>query len=439
MPKPKYNYTIFSIKRLLEDVLSKANIKILTIADCEILSAILLNEKIILSKDTIARLYKIIPTKSIPYKNTLDKLCTYIGYNNWDNFYIQFRKENDENTVLNDIKTDIIKDNELLLLKYCIEDNAFNPVINYLNKISETLEDPISSASYKIANLLGYSIRQNKLAQKTLIPVITKNEVFREMFYTWWVDMDGLDSYYAHYIKQTYLKHIHPNDRDYMLNEIWAYSMLMYNALYAENLKKFAKYAYVLFHKYNAEEIILSGRINFYPFARFHSNHIIYHSLLKNASSSWFENKLLFIKNELQKTEKQFQIVIVSHIVEAFVIAGKHELAMAFFDDYKLFLQKYVINIKINTEQDSLIKMIFYFHLVFEKLNILEKNLSESVSFLIEKPAISGDNFLHSYNYYLNSVKQFYAIDALEKDNFINKASRNAAIINNKYFLNLQK
>ena len=148
---------------------------------------------------------------------------------------------------------------------------------------------------------------------------------------------------------------------------------------------------------------------------------------------------MFFIKNELQKTEKQFRIVIISHIIEAFVIAGKHELAMAFFDDYKLFLKNYVINIKLNTEQDSLIKLIFYFHLVFEKLNILEQNLSESVSFLIEKPAISVDNFLYSYNYYLNSVKQFYAIDAVEKDKFINKASQNAAIINNKYFLNLQK
>ena len=439
MPKPKYNYTVFSVKKLLEEVSNKANVSIQSISDCEILSGILRKEKVNISKDTLARLYKVISTSSIPAKYTLDKLSFYIGKENWDFFYKQFRTENDENSLLTDLPSELITDSELMLLKYCIEDNAFNPVINYLNKISTIIENPYCTDSHKIANQLGYSIRQNKLAQETLIPIITKNEIFREMFYTWWVDMDGLNSYYAHYIKQTYLKQIHPNDRDYMLNEIWAYSMLMYNALYTEDINKFAKYAYTLFNKYKAEDITLSGRMNFYPFARFHSNHIIYISLLKNIGESRLEKKVLFIKTELQKIDEKFQIVIISHIVEAFVIAGKHELAMAFFDDYKLFLQRYVINIKLNTEQDSLIKLIFYFHLVFEKLNILEKNLSESVSFLIEKPIISVDNFLHSYNYYLNSVKQFYAIDAGKKENFINKASQNAAIINNKYFINLHK
>ena len=226
------------------------------------------------------RLFKVITSKSIPSKYTLDILSAYIGYQHWDNFYNEFRKENDENAVVNDLKSNLISINELMLLKFCIEDNAFNPAINYLNKISPLLSNPYNLDSHRVANQLGYSIRNNENAQKVLIPFITKNEIIRDIFYTWWVDMDGLNSYYATYIQHSYLKQLHPANQNFNQNEIWAYSMLMYHALYADNLKEYSKNAYYLFNKYQAEDITLRNYFAAYPFARFHATHIIYFGLI---------------------------------------------------------------------------------------------------------------------------------------------------------------
>jgi len=440
MPKPKYNYTIFSIKRLLEDVSNKANINILTIADCEILSGILLKEKIILSKDTIARLYKIIPTKSIPYKNTLDKLCTFIGYNNWDNFYTQFRKENDENTVLNANKTDIIKDNELLLLKYCIEDNAFNPVINYLNKISELLHNPFSKDSHKIANRIGMSVKNNTDSQKILIPFITKNEKLRDIFFTWWVDIDALSLYYSEYIEKHYLKNLHPQSENFSNNEMWAYSILLYNSLYSFNKKEYAKLAYKLFKTYEAKNIVLTGRSDFYPYARFHSHHIIYNVLYKNKGNKWLNAKIYKIKNDINNINLSYKAVIISYIIEALSVCGKYELVITFKDDYdellKIFYQK---NGKFNQEEDSLVKMVFYFHFALNKLNILEENLNTSFFALKEKPTTEVDNFTHSYTFFFNHIKSYYSSNQYEKKLLIENALKHAAIINNSLLIKLNR
>ena len=185
MPKPKYDYTTFSIKKLLEDVSKKSGIQIHNIADCGMLAGILSKEGFHVSDSTLARLFKVITSKSIPSKYTLDILSAYIGYQHWDNFYNEFRKENDENAVVNDLKSNLISINELMLLKFCIEDNAFNPAINYLNKISPLLSNPYNLDSHRVANQLGYSIRNNENAQKVLIPFITKNEIIRDIFYTW--------------------------------------------------------------------------------------------------------------------------------------------------------------------------------------------------------------------------------------------------------------
>ncbi|RLD76038.1 MAG: hypothetical protein DRJ10_14250, partial [Bacteroidetes bacterium] len=368
MPKPKYDYTTFSIKKLLDDVTKKSGIQIHNIADCGMLSGILSKEGIQVSDSTLARLFKVIVSKSVPSKYTLDILSAYVGYQHWDDFYNQFRKENDENAVVNDLKSDFISNNELMLLKFCIEDNAFNPAINYLNKITPFLSNPYSADSFKVANQLGYSIRNNQNAQKTLIPYITKNEIIRDMFYTWWVDMDGLNSYYAAYIQHSYLKHIHPNDQNFNQNEIWAYCMLMYHALYADNIKEYSRNAYYLFNKYQAEDIILTDHFNAYPFSRFHSNHIIYNGLIKNANNKWFDKKVLFIKTELLNVAVQSQVIVLSQIVEALVISGKFEIVLQFIEEYYSFLRKHLKNSRFDEEEDSLIKLIYYFHFAFREL-----------------------------------------------------------------------
>lgn len=434
MPKHKYNYTSFSIKKLLEEVSKKSKVVINNIADCEVLSNILEKEKVYISKDTLARLYHIRPTKTLPSKNTLNQLSAYINYENWDNYYSTFRKENSENAILTDIKKDIISESELMLLKFCIEDNAFNPVINYLKKIIPNVSNPFGNDAKKIADIIGKTSRIYPEVQKQIIPFITKNKELRDAVYTWWVDIDGLNINYANIIETQYIKNLNRLDSDFVQNEIWAYSMLMNQSFYNQEIREFIKNAYYLFNKYKPEQITLERNFAVFPFARYHSNHILYRYFYKpNTNNLWFEQKINFIKEQLMITTEHEKIIILAFIIEALSVAEKYELILFFSEEYEAATSGFIIKNTITREEDSLIKLIYYFNFALKKLNKLNKDLKANIKDLsgAEKYITYQQNFA----YFHKSAISLFENEEKMKQQYLSEAKKHAEIINNKFYI----
>ena len=434
MPKPKYDYTAFSIKKLLEEVSNKSKTEINNLANCSTLSEVLSKENIIVSKDTIARLYKLRPTKSLPAKYTLDSLSAYLGHQHWKDFYLKFRKESENNSIINDIKSDIINDSTLMFMKFCIEDSQFNPIINFLKTIIPNISDPFGNDAKKIADIIGKTSRINPEVRKQIIPEITKNKQLRDAVFTWWVDIDGLNAYYADMIKINYIKDLNRLDADFLQNELWAYSMLMHNAFYNQNIKEFTKNAYYLFTKYTSEQISLQDGIAPFPFARYHSNHILYQYFYNPKTSIiWYEQKIKFIKDQLNLTTEHEKVIILAFTIEALAVAGKYSLVLDFADEYHSAVSGFINNNKIVREEDSLIKLIYYYNLALKKLN----NLNEDFKPVIVD--ISGTEkyiaYQQNFSYFHKSAISLFENEERQKNQYLSEAKKHAQAINNKFYL----
>ena len=243
MTRVNYKYTDYAIKALLEEVEKKAEMNVNNTSDCHILSGIFAEAGILISAHTFARLYCIIPSKSMPSQYTLDKLAEFIGELNWQVFFSKVSEKIE--CVSNKSKTCSVNncESELSLVKFCLQDKAYNPLFNYLNANLDLFNgDEYLNKNYQILYVIDVEIRRNPAIRKNILPFIVKNEVLRRRYFDKFVDIDGLNRYFAKFIEEEYIKNLNPRDKLYKMDLIWSYSILITAALYSNSIKRILKY-----------------------------------------------------------------------------------------------------------------------------------------------------------------------------------------------------
>lgn len=451
MPKPIYNYSASAILKLKEEIRLKSGIKFNSIDDCQRL-ALSIGElqKTYISEHTIARFFKVILSKTTPSLYTLDILSEYCGYSSWNYFYNlnseQFKETSftfQKNTSLH-----LLGDSEILLIKYCLEEHSFAPILKYLHKVVPQIIDLVNEDCWKLVYALGNSIKTDSLVRKKLIPEIVKDEYLRKFFFNLWVDSDGLSIYYAEILKNQFLKHLNPQDINYKKDYCWANSMLMLNYIRTGQLKEFLKIAYSIYNHNHTEEFKCHEITDVYPFARFHACHIIYQFFSQPKTPQiWYEKKLEFIKNEINSFRGSYsfffnsfediEIVIYAQILEALHIAEKTETIFVLQDNIIKILDLLIYNKKgVISGNNNILKILYYLHLIAKSDANEFKIISPYVYKFPDGCNLSLTADTQNENTYMNLIiKSLYVENSVNKEELIANAKSLALNLKNRMFL----
>jgi hypothetical protein len=437
MPKPNYQYTHFAISKLLDDVKSKSCIDIKGIGDCKRLSETIGKAGFLLSKDTLARLYKVISSKSMPSKYTLDLLADYVGENSWDCFFTNL-SVNIEGEKSKSVVSEDVSESELMLIRYCIHDKAFNPISNYLYENADILRDPNSDKSSAVFKLIDENIRENVSVRYKLLEIIINHEILRERYFNYYVNIDGLNTYYANYIENKFIKKLNPIQPDFRRNYIWAQSILITSYLYANKTRKLLKSGYELFNRFKPENeklvnFIIDGEIHYYPYARFHFAHIIY-VYYSEKDKAILGNIVQSIYNDIQLLNDSAKAVVLAQIFESLSVAKKPELILAFSDVFKTIIKNLVDFTSTKNEPESLVQMSFYF---YNACNLQDRtNLADH---FVKPEAFNNQNYKTTYAYYYDMLKMLTLENSGIKQTVLQNAYKAACKMNNHFFINRLK
>jgi len=442
MPAGLKDFPELTLLKLLNCIRIKSGRRLESMAECRAFSDYLATEcGIKISDFTLARLMGVVVSKSLPSKYTLDSLSSYCGYSDWHSFVAKSQNEAREskNNILNPATGLFqgVSNNELMLLQSCIENKAYVPVIEYLNKMAPAIiEDFERRSDYRIVRLLANAISKSEDVRNALIPAIARESSMRNLYFNHMVDMDGVVIYYGDIVEKYYLKNIRPTSDSFMENDIWAWCMIMYRHLYAQNLKEFLKTGYTLFKRYNADEITNESIPNYYPVARFHACQIMYKFFSSPCTpASWYEKKLQFILNEVNSIPMIRQIIFIPQIAEALYVAGQHELIFAFTPHFNRFLKEYIEEQEYTIEVDSLQKLMFYMHLALDKAGKFETVCKGGNDLIGKKVNLNpSTEELYLYDYMNLVVQSMYEHKPEVSRDFLEHARKIAARLKNKHF-----
>jgi hypothetical protein len=379
MPAQTRKFSEVALRELCNQIIDRSGIPMTSMYHCSQLSLQLHSVvKNPISNFTIARVFGVLTSKSIPSAYTLDILADYIGFGSWDNFYTKhFDEICEADNNFSSPKSDFfVSKGELLMLKYTLEEKSYRPVIRYLEQKFSDLNSfcptVYNDDIWKLSSLVGDHLRESPSANSELMPIISKIDHIRTPFFNYWVDMVGLDTYYSHLIENSFVNNIHPTSSDYCKDEIWVYSIRMYHAIYTLNKKKLLKSGYQLYEKYPETKVNLSITPYLYPILRFHAMHIVYRYYSEPKTPfSWYEQKMIDYDNDIYGDESLQRIFRAGFFAEALYIANQHALLLNCFSET-------LCNLKaINSDQINRkycltyeeIQFLFYYHISYLFVN----------------------------------------------------------------------
>ncbi len=442
MPVGIKNIPEITLLRLLDCIRLKSGRRLENMAECKEFADYLVTEcGIKISDFTLARLMGVVVSKSSPSKYTLDSLSEYCGYTDWHSFVNSSHEKIIEgrNNILSpsDNSFSGVSSSELMLLQSCLENKAYVPVIEYLYKMAPVITENIAkTGDFALVRLLAGAIGKSEDARNALIPAIARETYMRNLYFNNMVDIEGIVVYYGDMVEKYYLKNIRPTSDSFMENDIWAWCMIMYRHLYAQNLKDFLKTGYALFKRYNADEITNESIPNYYPVARFHACQIMYKFFSSPCTpASWYEKKLQFILNEVNAIPMIRQIIFIPQIAEALYVAGQHELIFAFTPHFNQFLDEYIEDQEYTIEVDSLQKMMFYMHLALDKVGQFETVCKGGNDLIGKKVNLNPSaESLYLYDYMNLVVHSMYEYKPEVSRHLLEHARKIAARLKNKHF-----
>ncbi len=437
MPRVNYQYSDYAIKALLDKVREKSMVRVCCISDCINLASALADSGVFLSEHTIARLFRIVKTTSRPSRYTLDKLAEYVGARNWDTFFAQVSDCIDQSIKENPVTEDINWESEISLVKYCLHDYAYNPLFNYLNRNLDLFTccyNCWGSKAVSIFTAIDDDIVKNPIAQKNLLPFIARNDTLRRFYFNNFVDTDGLNTYLAKFLEKEYIVNLNPYDDFYKNDLVWAYSMLITAAAFANDRKRLLRYCHELFRIVPPSDFVFDP-IHEWVYARYQFAHILYLYYSGNGDNSVFSKKIDQIQQQIEKTDHSVQITVMFQVFESLTIAQKPEIILQFSDGYKKILKSIVENdIIIEYKNDCVLGIIYYYMLALSSCN---KYLASHNQF--DAQTFRSENYQRlncSTNmFYYNSLHSLLSKDPESKRHYIQSAYEHARRMRSKPFI----
>jgi hypothetical protein len=447
MANANYLYTNYSLTELKEQVQRKSGVEISTMRNCSDLSEILASVNFHISPHTIARFFRIINSGTKPSQYTLDQFAHYVGYNGWNDFHNKVSNEIRECERITPAEKDpFVSESEMSLVRFCLQDGAFTPLTNYLRANREIFIDSHNPKTVGLLNTITSILSTYPKIRHKVLSLIVKEEYIGLNYFAHQINADAISTYFGDAISQYYMKMVNPCNNLYNSQVTWANSILMMEAFYKGNIKKFLQLGYELFRKSPPEENTTSKYLELadhyiWVFARYHYVHILYLYYSGKASNKVIEEKVRFIIDQLENTTYISKIVIFSFVFEALTFIGNSNLINYFTNYYFL-----IINSKdeINSIQGEALKaltaVIYYYTLATSSqiTNSYKEVISTQIN-EIKDSIKQYSNFHHlyvnTYHVYLHLLEAILSEDPAMRQQYIADARQNALHLKNKFFI----
>ena len=293
------------LNKLLSQLELTVKKKVVTFSDAKYLSEQLAKRKLFISAHTLGRLFGIIKPYRKPYKETLNVLCKFLGYNDWEDYN---QKESLDAIDPKYFQTEDEDGFSISLLELALVNNDIKSLENLLEQIKYT--DDHYHVFYALSDLIGNYVRKSKI-QDELLEIIAKIPQGRLLFYECFVDEDNNNNYFSNALKQYYLPKITNNNKKLFVHSFNLASNLYRNIDIDENITHFK----------NITEKVDLLNCHFHEVSRFLECSIIIDAkedILKNTINYHIE-RLLEICNSFENFKKNW---IIARPIRAIIFFG---------------------------------------------------------------------------------------------------------------------
>ena len=444
MARNNYTYTNYTIQVLKDKIQDKAGFKVFSMRDCKALSGKLEAQGLHISPHTIGRFFQVIKNKNMPSQFTLDQLADYVGYDHYRKFHDNISKAQltDPGQITEDATVNI--DSELSLIRFCLQDGAYTPLINYLRTNRQILENDSNPKMHAILRTISKSIEEQYKNRRNIYELLMQEVPWAQAYFKHLIQADFISGFYGKAVEEQFYRIIHPSNSEYHSQVIWRYTMVAFKAFYNGQKKKFLENSYELFRLSPPQENTLAHHtygkeVQVWVFARYHFVHFLYLYYSGHLKPQTLEQKLLFMEKELLKTQTHDIAVTLSFLFEALWVTGYSKHILQFSDNYfKVLGNLSSILSKAGENLKTLIAMMVFFQQATESVqqSVDSKPLIQHLQ-AIKKAyeSIEYKPFGHTYQVYLNELYALLTIDQKEKEAFFQKARQHANIMKNKYFM----
>lgn len=444
MAREKYLYTEFSLNALKDRVQEKSGIQVINKRCSEELANELASKGFTISASTLARFLGVTSSNSLISRYNLDQLSKYIGYNQWDDFHKE--TSGDAKSIITHSATSaqpLVSNSELLLVKYCLQDGAYAPLINYIEDNKEVFSDPFNPKTEGLLCTFSQVLNSNSKIRPWLFSLMLEKEYLARNYFDHQINADAIATYFGDAIGNYYLKLISPNKSSlYQTNLTWAYTILMMQAFYQNNTRALRKYGYELFRLSPPEENtlehhLINGQPYAWVFARYHFVHFLYLYYTDKATSKTIEQKVKNLEDQLSNAPAKSKVLAYSLIFEALTHIGYSDLITWFTDDYITLLSNF--NERIIGEDIKALTATFYFY-TKATLNSITSNYVHTVNSHIDniKDCAAYSQRMHlfgnTYHVYLHSLEAILAENSELRQQYISEARHYAQQLKCKYF-----
>jgi len=297
-------YGLDSLKLRLYDV---TQFVVMNKPDCAKLSELISSN--VYGYVSVSTLYRLFfqPDQHIPYKNTLDILCRFIGYHDSLDFIDDINKQR-ETMIQSGIET---YSNEKSLLYYAIKNNADKTLSDFFEGVSESSDELKSSLSLALYDSLFQAQHPEKFLKK-----FAQNKFVREHFFEKAHDpkfrIKNYEASYQYYLKNVKLGRSIADFQDF----IFAHSVLFRHQYLTGNYDDTMATGNKLYTSdFRIEE--LQKDIYIFPFIRYIAYKLWYLQLLNEPKSNIndYANYLIELCKKLKPNLGRTESRILFHTI----------------------------------------------------------------------------------------------------------------------------
>lgn len=326
-----------------------------------------------LSKSTIERFFGFVKTNSLPSQHTLDVLSIFVGFLSWNDFC---NSQNTDNFFDNKTHASL-GDSTFELFNIVLQNEHYATALEFLEKLEKL--------NIKLINILGFHIRSTSSARSVLLPELAKFPLGRE-FYEGFVDIDGLDTYFLHALKQHYVQYLPIDKEKNLRDKIFVASMEYLKHFLNNDFKQLNRTGFKIFNQFTPEEIKVKNAFHPFPVVRFHSYHLHYLHLQGVLTDSYIERVVQYLMEEIEVFHDDQILFTARQLFKILYTIGKYEMLIAL---YKTYLGSNRLYHFIRNEHYWFCNLLVW--KAFEKLGKaveLEDCLAENINAVKQSPSI---------------------------------------------------
>ena len=446
MARANYLYTEYSLTSLKDKVQEKAGIKVSAMRNCNDIAKILATANLNLSAHTIARFFSVLKNGTMPSLHTLNQLTLYVGYDGWDNFHNTISsKFNTNKYESSPVVETAISDSELSLIRFCIQDGAFGPLLNYFQANRDVFGNVSNPKTISLFSTLTEMLNSYPKIRHRMFSYMLKDDFLGKNYFACQVNVDAIATYYGDAVDQYFIRMLHPSDNRYEVQLTWGNTILMMQAFYKGNVKKLLQVGYELFRMSPPEANTLArhldaGENEVWVFARYHFVHILYLYYSGKANTNSMELKVRLIIEQLSKATNKNKLIAYSFIFEALTFTGYQHLIACFTNDYIVIMDSITDVNELTGERLKVITAVIFFYTLatsksftnsdFEAIQTKVKGIKEVVS-------TCGNFKLYSntYHVYMRLLEAMLVENPVLRKQYLTDAQKYAQNLKNSYFI----